>query len=288
MTISIIRTDCALGAEIRGVDLTQPLETGVFAQIRQALLDHEVIFFRGQKISDEDQIRFSRYFGNLRKLKRVTALHPTLPEIFLVSNIMENGKPIGLPDAGLFWHTDGAYLESPPFASVLRAIEVPHKDGKPQGDTVFASMTAAYDALPDKMKQRLDGLQAVQSIVMRYEKTEQAGIKKDALESVITSAPEAIHPVVRPHPLTGRKCLFVSEGYTQKILGIPGDESEALISELSAYCVEPRFQYRHSYQVDDLLMWDDSSTQHKATFDYALPQRRLMHRTTIGEASETA
>ena len=285
MTIDIVTTGCALGAEIRGVDLTRDLDDGVFAQIRQALLDHEVIFFRGKRISDDDQIRFSRRFGNLRRLKRVTALHPTRPEIFLVSNIMEMGKPIGLPDAGLFWHTDGAYLESPPFASVLRAIEVPHKDARALGDTVFASMTAAYDALPEAMKERLQGLQAVQSIVMRYEKTERAGIKKEALETVITSAPEAIHPVVRPHPITGRKCLFVSEGYTQKILGLPEQESEALISELSAYCVQPRFQYRHSYKVDDLLIWDDSSTQHKATFDYALPQRRLMHRTTIGDAS---
>lgn len=283
MALEIVKTGCALGAELRGVDLTRPLEDEMVSQIRQALLDHEVIYFRGQSISDEDQIRFSSYFGGLRRLKRVNALHRRLPEIFLVSNILENGEPIGLPDAGIFWHTDGAYLENLPFASVLRAIEVPHHDGKPLGDTVFASMTAAYDALSGTMKKRLDGLLAVQSISLRYEKTEQIGIRKGTPEGVITTAPEAIHPVVRPHPLTGRKCLFVSQGYTKKILGIPDQESAELIAELAAYCVEPRFQYRHSYRVNDLVMWDDSSTQHKATFDYALPQRRLMHRTTIGD-----
>ncbi len=283
MALEIVKTGCALGAELRGVDLTQRLEDDMVSQIRLALLEHEVIYFRGQMISDEDQIRFSSYFGGLRRLKRVNALHRRLPEIFLVSNILENGEPIGLPDAGIFWHTDGAYLESLPFASVLRAIEVPHQDGKPLGDTVFASMTAAYDALPGAMKKRLDGLRAVQSISLRYEKTEKIGIRKGTPAAVITTAPEAIHPVVRAHPVTRRKCIFVSQGYTKKILDIPDQESEELIAELAAYCVEPRFQYRHSYQVDDLVMWDDSSTQHKATFDYALPQRRLMHRTTIGD-----
>lgn len=284
MAIKIIKTGAALGAEIQGVDLAEPLDDATFQAIRQAYLDHEVIFFRGREYGDEDQIRFSGRFGEMRTLKRDDSLHRKYPEIFLVSNIMEDGKYIGLPDAGLFWHTDGAYLANPHSASLLRAVEVPMKDGRALGDTVFSSMTAAYEALPESMKKRLDGLQAVQSILLRYEKTLQTGRDKKAYDASIKDPPEAVHPVVRPHPITGRKCLYVSEGYTSRILGIPEDESRDLIAELVAHCVEPRFLYRHSWQVHDLLMWDDSSTQHKATFDYALPQRRLMHRTAIMNA----
>lgn len=281
MAINIVKTGAALGVEIQGVDLGKPLDDATFHAIRQAYLDHEVIFFRGREYSDEDQIRFSGRFGEMRTLKRDDSLHRKYPEIFLVSNIMEDGKYIGLPDAGLFWHTDGAYLANPHSASLLRAVEVPMQDGCALGDTVFSSMTAAYDALSESMKKRLDGLQAVQSILLRYEKTLQTGRDKKAYDASIKDPPEAVHPVVRPHPITGRKCLYVSEGYTSRIVGIPEDESRDLIAELVAHCVEPRFLYRHSWRVHDLLMWDDSSTQHKATFDYALPQRRLMHRTAI-------
>ena len=283
MQVGIVESGAVLGAEITGVDLTRPLDEPTFAQIREAFFRHEVIWFRGQEISAEDQLRLSARFGILRKLKRTTALHPTCPEIFLVSNILdEQGMPIGLTDAGLFWHTDGAYLDEPPLASIIRAIEVPMRDGRPLGDTEFASMSAAYDALDAPMKERLEGLQAVQSIELRYARTEAAGIRKPNLNTIITSPPSAVHPVVRPHPVTGRKCLFVSEAYTQRILGLPEDESRDLIKELANHAIQPRFRYRHSYQVHDLLLWDDNSTQHKATFDYRLPERRLMHRTTVG------
>jgi taurine dioxygenase len=277
--IEVIASGDALGARIEGVDLTQPLDDATFAAVRDAFYRHEVVYFRGQRLSDADHIRFSERFGELRKLK-LDQLHAQHPEIFVVSNIVEDGKYVGAYDAGLFWHTDGAYLKNPHAISALRALEVPVQEGKVLGDTVFASMSAAYDALSDAMKKKLEGLQALQSIIHRHEKTLKEGRKKE-YNAAVKADPEAVHPVVRVHPVTKRKCLYVSEGYTVKILDVPEDESRDLIAELTRQCARPEFHYRHNWREGDLVMWDDCSTQHKATFDYSLPLRRLMHRTTV-------
>jgi taurine dioxygenase len=279
VAIEVIPSGDALGARIEGVDLTRPLDDATFNAVRDAFYEHEVVYFRGRQLSDEDHIRFSRRFGELRKLKFDQVRAP-YPEIFVVSNIMEDGKYIGAYDAGIYWHTDGAYLANPHAISALRALEVPVLDGRALGDTAFASMSAAYDALPDSMKKRLEGLKALQSIIYRHQKTLNEGRKKE-YTAAIKADPEAIHPVVRVHPVTKKKCLYVSEGYTVKIIGLPEDESRQLIAELTSHCTRPEFQYRHNWREGDLVMWDDCSTQHKATFDYALPLRRLMHRTTV-------
>ena len=279
MSIEVIPSGDALGARIEGVDLTRPIDDATFDAVRSAFYAHEVVYFRGQALSDVDHIRFSERFGELRKLK-LDQLHAQHPEIFVVSNIMEDGKYIGAYDAGIFWHTDGAYLANPHAISALRALEVPEQDGRVLGDTVFASMSAAYDALPDRMKQRLEGLRALQSIMYRHEKTLKEGRKKE-YNAAVKADPEAIHPVVRVHPVTKKKCIYVSEGYTVKVIGLPEHESRSLIDELTSHCASPEFHYRHNWRAGDLVMWDDCSTQHKATFDYALPLRRRMHRTTV-------
>ena len=280
MAIQVIPSGSALGAEIVGADLTQPLDDATFAQIRAAFYQHEVVYFRGQELSDEDQIRFSARFGELRKLKLTNVLHVNHPEIFVVSNIQKEGKYIGSYDAGIFWHTDGAYLANPHAISALRALEVPVQNGRTLGDTNFASASAAYEALPQSMKKRLDGLQALQSIMHRLTKTVESGIKKD-YTAAVKADPEAVHPLVRVHPVNGRKCLYVTEGYTAHIVGLPADESRDLIKELTAHCVKPEFTYLHNWRKHDLVMWDDCTTQHKATFDYPASLPRLMHRTTV-------
>lgn len=280
MSIQIKASGAALGAEIIGADLTRPLDDATFAQIRDAFYRHEVIYFRGQALGDEDHIRFSAGFGTLRKLKLTNQLHVDHPEIFVVSNIKKDGKHIGSYDAGIFWHTDGAYLPNPHAVSALRALEVPMVGGRVLGDTNFASTSAAYDALPQSMKKRLDGLQALHSIMQRLSKTLESGIKKD-YNAAMKSEPEAVHPLVRVHPVNGRKCLYVTEGYTVRILGLPEDESRDLITELTAHCTKPEFTYLHQWRKNDLVMWDDCSTQHKATFDYPASTPRLMHRTTV-------
>lgn len=279
MSIKITETGAALGACIDGVDLRKELDEATFAQVRNAFYEHEVVYFRGGELGDEDHIRLSARFGELRKLK-LDQLHAQHPEIFIVSNIVEDGKHIGAYDAGLFWHTDGAYLKNPHAISALRALEVPVQEGRVLGDTVFASMSAAYNALSERMKKRLEGLQALQSIIHRHQKTVESGRKKE-YNAAVKADPEAVHPVVRVHPITKRKCLYVSEGYTVKILGLPEDESKSLLAELTDHISNPQFHYRHNWREQDLVMWDDCSTQHKATFDYALPLRRRMHRTTV-------
>ena len=280
MSIQVKPTGAALGAEISGADLTKPLDDASFAQIRAAFYQHEVIYFRGQELSDDDHIRFSAGFGKLRQLKLGSQLHVDHPEIFVVSNIVKEGKHIGSYDAGIFWHTDGAYLANPHAVSALRALEVPVVDGRVLGDTNFASTSAAYDALPQSMKKRLDGLKALHSILQRLSKTLESGIKKD-YNAAVKADPEAVHPLVRVHPVNGRKCLYVTEGYTARIIGLPEDESRDLIAELAAHCVKPEFTYLHKWRKHDLVMWDDCSTQHKATFDYPASTPRLMHRTTV-------
>ncbi len=284
MPLSIAETGAALGAEIRGVDLSGPIDDGTFDQIRRAFQRYAVIIFRDHPFDDADHIRFSARFGELKKLKLAQFLAGRHPEIFVVSNIKEDGKYIGVHDAGMFWHSDGPFLNKPHGPSALHALEVPMQDGRALGDTCFASTAAAYDALPTAMKERIDGLQAVNSLLRRHQLAVKQGVADTAvLSQVAAQESEAVHPVVRVDRRSGRKCLYVSEGYTTRILGLPQDESDALVAELAAHCVKPEFQYRHSWRVHDLVMWDNCSTQHKATFDYQLPQRRLMHRTTLVE-----
>jgi taurine dioxygenase len=282
MSMRIVQTGAALGARVEGVDLRRPLDERTFEAIREAFYRHELLYFRGTALTDEDHIRFSARFGTLRRIK-LDEVHDRHPEIFVVSNIKQDGKYIGSYDAGIFWHTDGAYLANPHAISALYAHEVPVQDGRALGDTRFASMTAAYDALSETMKRRIDGLQALHSIIHRHRKTLEIGVKKE-YNAAVKADPEAVHPVVRLHPVTGRKCLFVTEGYTVKILGLPEDESRELLCELVAHCTRPEFQYVHNWRAHDLVMWDDCATQHKATFDYPPTLRRRMHRTTVMHA----
>jgi taurine dioxygenase len=271
-----------IGAEIEGLDLAAPIADEDFEIVRRAFYDHAVIVIRGSRFDDDDHIRFSRRFGKLKKLKVEAYLGERRPEIFVVSNIKENDQYIGAHDAGMFWHSDGPFLNQLHGPSALHALEVPMQDGRPLGDTHFANTAAAYDALPQALKAKIDGLRAVNSLARRVELAERSGVKGTAAaKQSSTQEQEAVHPVVRVHPVTGRKCLFVSDGYTTQILGLPEAESKALIKELTEHIVKPEFRYTHQWRVDDLVMWDNCAAQHKATFDYKATQRRLMHRTTL-------
>ena len=209
-------------------------------------------------------------------------LHRDYPEILVVSNVLENGQNIGIPDAGRYWHTDLSYMVEPSRGSILYAIEIPEADGMTVGNTLWASTAAAYEALPEGMKRRLDGLNATYSLSSRFDKIAADGDKDVALTiDQKEQAPDVVHPVVRNHPVTKRKCIFVNELHTSGIVGLPDDESRALLAELQAHVIQPDFVYRHSWQPGDVVMWDNVPTQHLAMHDYTLPQRRLLHRTTI-------
>ena len=280
--IDIVPSGAALGAEIRGIDLSKPLDDKTFDEIVAAFHEHEVVYFRDQKLTPEQHVAFSRRFGELEHHVRADRCRPGYPELFVVSNVIENGKPIGSQDAGLFWHSDLCYMAEPSRGSIFYAREVPvGDDGEPLGDTLFASATAAYDALPESTKRRVDGLKAVNSYEKGYYRDRNSGPRPPLTEEQKRKTPDMPHPVARTHPFTGRKCLFVNEGYTSRIEGMDGPGGEALLNELLRHATQERFIYRHKWRVGDLLIWDNCSTQHLAIPNYKLPKRRLMERATV-------
>jgi len=295
-TFSVVPLTGEVGAEIVGIDLAAPLDEDSFSRIRDAFFSHSVLVFRGQAITEDQQIAFSRRFGELEIHVLEQFLHPRHREILLISNIVENGRNIGLVDAGRYWHSDLAYKPVPSMGSLLYAVEVPHDDaGRPLGDTLFASTAASFDALPDDLKRRAAGLKALNSLdhtfdrrrkdldVRIEEQNRQAAesITRTRVSAEQKKVAEAIHPVIRTHPVTGRKCLYVNDSTTVRIMDVPEAESEELLGELRARCIRPDFVYRHKWRPGDLVMWDNCSSQHQAVADYALPRRRRMHRTTI-------
>ena len=283
--IDIRRGSAPVGAEIVGVDLAQALDESTFERIRDAYHEHSIIVFRDQNLTPAQQIAFSRRFGELEIHVLKQYLLPGHPEILVISNVLESGRPIGLADAGrvAVWHTDTSYRKAPSAGSALYALEIPHNDaGEAAGDTLFASTFLAYDALSAEMKQRLAVLKAVHHMTKGYDNDASAPptrIKYD--ESQREEVPDQAHPIIRTHPVTGRKCIYVNKLCVTGITGMPDAESAPLLDEIYAQCTRPEFLYRHKWRVGDLLMWDNCSLQHLAVQDYALPQRRRMHRTTI-------
>tara|TARA_Y100000588_G_C14227702_1_gene913890 strand:- start:609 stop:1475 length:867 start_codon:yes stop_codon:yes gene_type:complete len=282
MALQIQPFDGVIGAEVLGADLSQ-----AFAEAEQQLLidawsKYSVLVFRDQMVTPEQFMRFSRYFGDLEIHVLEQYLHREHPEIFVVSNILEDGKNIGTPDAGRYWHTDLSYLAEPSRGSILYAIEIPEDDGKTLGNTLWASTAAAYEALPSATRDSIDTLKAEYSLGNRFNKLAEDDTQHiEMTDEQKAKTPSVIHPVVRTHPVTGRRGILVNEGHTTHIQGLPADESRALLEKLWAQCAKDEFTYRHEWQVGDVVMWDNTLTQHLAICDYALPQRRLLHRTTI-------
>jgi taurine dioxygenase len=280
--IGVQKLGDALGAEVTGVDLSHPLDAAAFERIVNIFHEHAVIVFRGRQLTSGQHIAFSRRFGDLDVNVRSRFNKPGFPEILIVSNVVENGQPIGVTDAGRYWHSDLCYLKEPSRCSLLHALEVPRQEeGRVLGDTLFANAAAAYDALPPDLKQHLDGCKAVNSYTYTYDRKvsefSRTPIKAEGREA----PPDIEHPVVRTHPFTRRKCLYVNEGYTTRIAGWPADESERTLKFLFEHIIRPEFVYRHQWQAGDLLLWDNCLTQHKAVFDYSPPLRRRMERTTV-------
>ena len=291
--VTVNRIGKHLGAEITGVDLSRPLDDDTFSKVAQAFYDNEVVVFRNQKLSPEQQIAFTRRFGTLEQHVRKEHRLEGYPEILIVSNVLDDrGRAIGVEDAGRFWHSDLSYKQVPSLLSALYALEVPMKDGRVLGNTSFTSTTAAYDALPAETQRRLQNLKNVHSYVyyrgrnVQAQKEEQARGDRVVQEHALTTehlqqVPDAEAPIVRTHPVTGRKGLFINEAHTSHIVGLSKSESDALLKEICAHIIKPEFRYEHHWQAGDLLMWDNVAAQHKANFDYRLPLRRLMHRTTV-------
>ena len=276
MSIEIIPTGAAAGAEIRGVDLSQPLEEATFAAIDDAYNKHGVIFFRDQRIAPPQQVAFTRRFGEIEfNIFSERWSVPGSPEIVVVSNITQDGQPIGIKRAGENWHSDMCYTARPPRGTMLYALEIPDLGGLTLGDTEFASAAVAWDNLPDALRHRIEG---------RYATFDFTGRKRafPPKQSEIDRNPPVRHPIVRTHPRTGRKCLYAMRDDCTAIEGMAQAEAELLIAALADHIVKPAHIYRHQWRVGDLLMWDNCTVQHRAIQDYDMPLRRLMHRTTMG------
>jgi taurine dioxygenase len=279
MTISVVRSTAALGAEIV-VDLSRDVDEATFKEIEDAFHDNIVVVFRNQHLSNQRHVSFSSRFGELEVHIVKKYLLPDYPEILLVSNVRDDkGEHIGLADAGFTWHTDTSYRTHPSRCSLLYAIEVPEKDGKTLGNTVFTNTVRAYEALSETMKTWLAGRKAIHRYSERMRVANSPRPKLTAKQ--LAETPDIAHPIVRVHPFTGRKSLYVTKGECIGIEGVPEDEGRAVIEELHDHCIKPEFLYRHEWQVGDLLMWDNATAMHLAICDYELPQRRLMHRTTV-------
>lgn len=274
MNIELKPLSDGLGVEVLGADLGKPLQPEDFAPIRKALADNSILLFRETNITTTQQIDFSRNFGKLEKHVLDQFCHKDHPEIYIVSNVKENGEYIGAANAGEEWHSDLSYMENPSLGSALRAIEVPPVGG----ETGFAGMYAAYDALPETMRKRIDNLKAVHSFAFFYSsKKGRAPLTHEQK----AKTPDVVHPVVRTNPENGRKAIYVCETLCPSIVGMPDDEGRDLIAELTRFSTQPQFTYSHRYVAGDMILWDNRSAMHRAMGGYGDQHRRVMYRTTI-------
>jgi len=267
----------ALGAEISGVNLREPICAVDFAEIKQAWAEHLVLRFRGQALSDPELLAFSRLFGELDPPGSNPYGKPFLddfPEINVISNVKVDGAPIGnLGDGEAVWHCDMTYVEHPPRAALLHALEIPPGGG----DTFWANMYLAYETLPAALKAQIAGRRAIHDATYNS-----AGIMRKGMRELtdVRDAPGAHQPLVIRHPDTGRAALFLGRRRNSTILGMPLAESEALLDALWAHATRPDFVFRQEWRLHDLIVWDNRCTLHRRdSFDAAT--RRIMHRTQI-------
>ncbi|NRF66948.1 TauD/TfdA family dioxygenase [Aquincola sp. S2] len=263
------------GAEVLDLDLGPPLPDHVFAELRAAFHHHQLLRFPDQHIDETQQIAFSRRFGELQVHVLDQYRHPQHPEIYVLSNVdAASGRTIGRhPDKGtLTWHSDLSFQRRPALATILYGIETPAVGG----ETQFADMAAAYEALDDAMKRRIAGLRTVHDL----DRSRRRMGEPPMTAAQRLQTPPIEHPLVRTHPDTGRKVLYLSR-HVSHIAGLPADQSETLIEQLMAHATQPRFVFSYRWRPRDVLMWDNRSTIHRATSYDTSAERRVIHRTVV-------
>jgi taurine dioxygenase len=289
MTVEVHPFQAGLGAEIRGVDIREPLSTADRDRIRKAWLDNLVLRFRGMPMTDEQHMAFTGQFGALEynpakliekqygvETQTIGRKNEIPPEISVISNIIEDGQAIGgLGDGEAFWHTDSSFVDVPPAASLLRSLECPPPSAG--GATSFLNCYTAYEALPEATKKRIDSLQMIHAATQSS-----GGRAHKGFEQVedVSKVPGARQPMVRTHPETGKKSLFLGRRINAYVIGLPVAASEALLDELWGHMVQDKFTWTQEWQVGDLVWWDNRCAMHRRdAFDPAT--RRLMHRTQL-------
>jgi taurine dioxygenase len=283
MTLRIIPSGATLGARIENLDLSQPLPDDVFEQLLQALGRHGVLSYPKQELTAAQLRAFSARFGRLEVNVAGAYQEPGLPEVMVLSNIVENGKPIGLSDAGQDWHTDMSYSHMIAFTNVLYGMKIPHRDGQPLGNTEFCNMHAACDGLPEEWKQRLDGMTVLHDFDKFWEmmRRERGSTRPPLTPAQRAARPPVSHPLFLRHPITGRRVLYANPGYAVRINEMDERESDEALEFLFAHQTQPAYRYAHRWQVGDVLMWDNMGTIHNAIPDYRPDEPRLIKRCQV-------
>lgn len=269
---AVTRVGGALGARVEGLDLGKPLAEAAVRELRHALAANEVLFFEGQPLSGDDQLALARHFGQLSLYPIERLFGADEPGHQVIVDDADNPPEVDL------WHTDVSWLERPPSVALLTCLEVPAWGG----DTMWASTSAAYDALSEPMKRMLDGLECLHTCHDTFVDiaTRKSGIPELA-ERIIEAYPDQIHPLVRTHPESGRRSLYLTDrGVMKRIVGLPEAESEALLDFLAAHVAEPRFHLRWRWAPNQLAIWDERTTLHRGVADH-FPQRRVIRRCTV-------
>jgi taurine dioxygenase len=282
--MKIIPSGAALGARIETIDLARPLSAADDAAIVAALGKHGVLRFPRQTLDAAQLKTFAARFGELEiNVASGAYQEPGHPEVMILSNIVENGRPIGLADAGQGWHTDMSYSRHIAFANVLYGIKIPRRDGVALGATEFSSMQAAFEGLPREIKSKVAGLTCLHDFnkfweMMRREK----GSKRPPLTAAQKQAkPPVSHPMVLTHPITGRKVLYANPGYAVRVNELPEKESDELLEFLFEHQLKPEYRYESRWEEGDVLMWEDIGTIHSAMADYGPDERRLVKRCQV-------
>ena len=273
----------SLGARVEGLDLAQALTDEQFNELEQALGKYGVLSYPKQILTSLQLKNFSERFGQLEINVANLYQEPGLPEVMILSNKVENGKPLGMSDAGQDWHTDMSYSKMIAFTNVLYGIEIPHRDGQPLGNTEFCNMHQAYDDLPAQLKEQLADMTVTHDFAKFWDKMRsEKGSTRPALTDAQKKAkPPVSHPMFLNHPITGKKVLYANPGYSMRINELPEDESDRILAFLSAHQLQAKYQYCHRWSVGDVLMWDNMGTLHNAVPDYLKDEHRYIKRCQV-------
>jgi taurine dioxygenase len=271
-----------LGATIEGLDLANPLSQGEFDAVLRTLGERGVVCFPRQQLTSRQLADFSERFGRLEINVANAYQEPGIPEVMTLSNIVENGKPIGLADAGQDWHTDMSYSSMIAFANVLYGIKIPRRGGKALGATEFSNMHAAYEDLPPEMKRDLEGMTVMHDFNKFWEMMRRRGSPRPPLtEAQRKAKPPVSHPMFLTHPITGRKVLYANPGYSMRINELPEKESGETLEFLFQHQLKPEYRYEFRWTEGDVLMWEDIGTIHNAVADYGPDEPRLIKRCQV-------
>ncbi len=278
--LNIEPNNAILGATVTGVDLNQPLSDADHARVVQALGQYGVLCFPRQPIEAAALRAFSLRFGSLQMIS--PKADADVPDVSILSNVTENGRYIGTPDAGQDWHTDMTYNRVVGFVNVLAAKTVPMRDGRPLGATDFTNTQAAYDDLPAGIKSKLATATAMHDHNQFQEHMRRKGSKRPPQTAAqLRERPPVPHPVFLTHPISGRKVIYVNPGFTTRINELSEEDSRAMLDTLFAHVLQPKYRYTHHWTVDDVLIWDHLGTWHCAVADYAPHEYRLMKRCQV-------